>query len=357
MRFSPPPEKPFIIYRSSAGSGKTYTLALEYLTLALSQPTAYGSILAVTFTNKATQEMKSRIVEFLYQLANGQNEPLRQELERRTGLVGSALTERTQRVLRQLLHGYSYFAVMTIDSFFQRVVRSFAREMDLQAGFRVEIDQEKVLEAVIDQLLLGLGEAQHRKLRQWLTRFAEERVETGQAWDFRRDIKTLAYELFKEDYKQQQAQQADSTPVDMTTTLQQLRTRQRAFEQQMAQYGQQALAVMERHALTVDDFAYGKGGVAGYFPKLIDASDYEPGARAQAAMSDASRWSSKSSKKKAQNYRGRRRGAPRSSERSDRPPPAERGRLPLYRRVEPLCVYLRHSEPPGRAATGLQTGP
>ena len=300
MRPPATPEKPFIIYRSSAGSGKTYTLALEYLTLALRQPKAYGKILAVTFTNKATQEMKSRIVEFLYQLSRGQNEPLQQELEHRTGLTGPALTEQAQRVLRQLLHGYSYFAVMTIDSFFQRVVRSFAREMDLQAGFRIEIDQGKVLEEVIDQLLLTLGDTQHRKLRRWLTRFAEEKVETGKAWDFRRDIKTLAYELFKEDYKQQQAEQATAETVEMTVTLQKLRTRQRQFEQQMAQYGQQALTVMERHTLTVDDFAYGKSGVAGYFPKLIDASSYEPGARVLAAVGDASRWSSKSSKKKDQ---------------------------------------------------------
>ena len=293
-------EKPFIIYRSSAGSGKTYTLALEYLTLALQQPTAYRKILAVTFTNKATQEMKSRIVAFLYQLANGQNEPLRQQLEQRTGLVGRALTERAQQVLRQLLHGYSYFAVMTIDSFFQKVVRSFAREMDLQAGFSIEIDQTKVLEEVIDQLLLALGEPQHLTLRRWLTRFAEEKVETGQAWDFRRDIKMLAYELFKEDYKQQQAQEVALATVDMTATLRKLRTRQQQFEQQMKQYGQQALAMMERHALTVDDFSYGKNGVAGYFLKLIDTSGYEPGARVLAAVGDASKWSSKSSKKKEQ---------------------------------------------------------
>ena len=272
-----PPEKPFIIYRSSAGSGKTYTLALEYLTLALRQPTAYRKILAVTFTNKATQEMKSRIVDFLYQLANGQNEPLQRELEQRTGLVNAALIQRAQLVLRQLLHGYSYFAVMTIDSFFQKVVRAFAREMDLQAGFSIEIDQGKVLEEVIDQLLLTLGEPPHQKLRQWLTRFAEEKVETGQTWDFRRDIKTLAYELFKEDYKQQQAQEIASSPIDMSATLQKLRTRQRQFEQQMAHYGQQALTMMEHHALTVDDFAFKKGGVAGYFLKLIDGSNYEPG--------------------------------------------------------------------------------
>ncbi len=291
-------EKPFIIYRSSAGSGKTYTLALEYLTLALRQPTAYRSILAVTFTNKATQEMKTRIVEFLYQLANGHNEPLREELQRRTTLTGAALTERAQQVLRHLLHGYSYFAVMTINAFFQKVVRAFAREMNLQAGFSIEIDERKVLEEVLDELLLTLGDKQHRSLRRWLTRFAEEKVETGDSWDFRRDIKTLAQELFKEDYKQQRAQEP-ITP-DMGAALEALRTQRQQFEQQMQRYGQQGLAVMERHELAVEDFAYGKSSVANYFVKLVNTTDYEPGKRAERASEDAHQWTTKTSKKKDQ---------------------------------------------------------
>ena len=298
MIATPSTEKPFIIYRSSAGSGKTYTLALEYLTLALRQPTAYRGILAVTFTNKATQEMKTRIVEFLYQLANDRNKPLREELERRTALTDEALTERARQVLRQLLHGYSYFAVMTIDSFFQKVVRAFAREMNLQAGFSIELDERKVLEEVIDELLLSLGDEQQRSLRRWLTRFAEERVETGDSWDFRRDIKTLAGELFKEDYKQQRGSEAVAD--NMTSTLEKLRAERQQFEQQMQRFGQQGLALMERHALAVEDFAYGKSGVANYFNRIIDASNYVPGDRTDDARKDPNKWASKASKKKEQ---------------------------------------------------------
>ena len=294
----PVPEKPFIIYRSSAGSGKTYTLALEYLTLALQQPTAYRSILAVTFTNKATQEMKTRIMEFLYQLAHGRNQPLRQELERRTALTGQKLTERAQQVLRQLLHGYSYFAVMTIDAFFQKVVRAFAREMNLQAGFSIEIDEGKVLEEVIDELLLTLGDDQQKSLRQWLTRFAEEKVETGVSWDFRRDIKTLAQELFKEEYKLQRG--SEVVVDDMTATLEKLRAERLRFEQQMQRYGQEALGIMERRALVVKDFAYGDKGVAAYFSKLVDTTNYEPGQRVTEAAEDMQRWTTKASKKKEQ---------------------------------------------------------
>ena len=121
--------KNFKIYRSSAGSGKTYTLTREYLTLALQNPDYFRTILAVTFTNKATQEMKSRIVETLHELANGTQHTMRRELTELTGLSEAQLQERAKQVLSAVLHNYSHFAVSTIDSFFQRIIRSFAKEI------------------------------------------------------------------------------------------------------------------------------------------------------------------------------------------------------------------------------------
>ncbi|MEO0334094.1 MAG: UvrD-helicase domain-containing protein, partial [Bacteroidota bacterium] len=191
-------EKPFVIYRSSAGSGKTYTLAREYLKLSLRHPQAYRNILAVTFTNKATQEMKGRVLQYLHQVAKADNSPLRETLANELDLSELELSLKAENVLQNLLHGYSHFSVMTIDAFFQKVVRGFAREMGLQAGFRVELDIDRVLDEVIDQLLLDIGATQHKEIRRWLTRFAEEKVESGKSWDFRREIKELAKELFKE---------------------------------------------------------------------------------------------------------------------------------------------------------------
>ncbi len=193
-------EKPFIIYRSSAGSGKTYTLALEYLKLALRQPNAYRTILAVTFTNKATQEMKGRVLQYLHQVAKADESALRAVLAQELKLSEVELSLKAEQTLQYLLHGYSYFSVMTIDAFFQKVVRGFAREMGLQAGFTVELDLNRVLDEVIDRLLEAVGEKQNRSVRRWLTRFAEEKVESGSSWDFRKEMKELARELFKENY-------------------------------------------------------------------------------------------------------------------------------------------------------------
>nr|WKN36124.1 UvrD-helicase domain-containing protein [Tunicatimonas sp. TK19036] len=295
-------QKPFVIYRSSAGSGKTYTLALEYLKLALQQPVAYRSILAVTFTNKATQEMKGRILQYLYQVAKADESPLRRALSEELGKAELEISLQAETVLQHLLHGYSYFSVMTIDAFFQKVVRGFAREMGLQAGFQIELDLNKVLDAVIDQLLLEISEPQHRKLRQWLTRYAEEKVEEGNSWDFRKDLKQLAFELFKENYREKQSAMAAQsvTTQSAAALLEKLRELQQAFEKHMAEIGQAALAHMEQAGVSVADFSYGKNGVVGYFLKLVDGGPFVPGTRILQGLEDTEGWVSKKNPQREQ---------------------------------------------------------
>ena len=107
---------PFVIYRSSAGSGKTYTLTKEYLKLAFKHPDYFKHILAVTFTNKATKEMKSRILSVLSDLVKGSH-PLAYELKEATGFDDDQLKAQAQKILTSILHQYSYFSISTIDSF------------------------------------------------------------------------------------------------------------------------------------------------------------------------------------------------------------------------------------------------
>lgn len=194
--------KPFLLYRSSAGSGKTYTLTLEYLKLALRNPqSGYRQILAVTFTNKATQEMKERIVEELERLSQGVNpaEFLDQELMNQLGLDAQQLMDRARMTLLHVLHGYGHFAVSTIDSFFQKVIRSFAREMDLQAKFDLEMDTDAVLDKLVDRIVEKV--ADDTSLRSWLIAYAEEQLLDGKSWDIREGIKGLGKEIFQERFK------------------------------------------------------------------------------------------------------------------------------------------------------------
>ncbi|SFT86445.1 ATP-dependent exoDNAse (exonuclease V) beta subunit (contains helicase and exonuclease domains) [Algoriphagus locisalis] len=194
-------QRPFIIYKSSAGSGKTYTLTLEYLKLALQSPHAFKQILAVTFTNKATQEMKERILKDLTRLSREiiPSEFLDQELMKFLNMDEQGLQHAARETLLDILHGYGYFAVSTIDSFFQRVIRSFAKEMDLQAKFELELDQAAVLDRLVDRVVEQVSSDQN--LKKWLTEYAEERIEEGKSWDIRSALKGLGSEIFKENFK------------------------------------------------------------------------------------------------------------------------------------------------------------
>ena len=119
------------IYRASAGSGKTFTLALEYIKLLIDNPKSYRKILAVTFTNKATGEMKERILGKLYGVANGlasaadYTEKIKQQLP---GITDEEIRAKAGEALENILHDYGHFRIQTIDAFFQSVLRSLARE-------------------------------------------------------------------------------------------------------------------------------------------------------------------------------------------------------------------------------------
>lgn len=192
---------PFIIYKSSAGSGKTYTLTLEYLKLALANPGAFRQILAVTFTNKATAEMKERILKELVRLRTSVNpeEKMDFELMKALNVDEKGLRAKAAETLTAILHDYGHFAVNTIDSFFQKVVRAFAREMDLNAKFEVELDQQAVLDRVVDRVVMLVMEDDF--LHKWLVDYASDQIQNGKSWDIRRNIRDLGGQIFQEDFK------------------------------------------------------------------------------------------------------------------------------------------------------------
>ncbi len=194
-------DQPFIIYKSSAGSGKTYTLAMEYLKLALREPTAFRRILAVTFTNKATQEMKERILNELSRLRHEvkPSEKMDQELMQFLGVEEEALKARANACLSAILHDYSRLSVSTIDSFFQKVVRAFAREMDLNAKFEVEMDQHAVMEKIVERVVAKVRD--DKFLHKWLVDYAIQQIQEGKSWDIRSKIRELGMQLFQENFK------------------------------------------------------------------------------------------------------------------------------------------------------------
>lgn len=199
------------VYKASAGAGKTYTLAAEFIANLLNDfkttREPHRHQLAITFTRKATTEMKERILENLYELAHCVEEQqaflnvVRQKL-----LVPASDREislMTRSLLRQILHGYDRFHVTTIDSFFQSLLSNLAHELGLTATFKVDLNNDDLLQRGVDKMLQGL-ESDSQELK-WVSQYIEQRLEddSDKSWRVEHSLSNLARELTKESYVKQ----------------------------------------------------------------------------------------------------------------------------------------------------------
>lgn len=188
------------ILSASAGSGKTYRLSREFVKTSLQNidPSYASSILAMTFTNKATVEMKSRILELLRNIANGTEVINHSDLlfPLQESIGENEIRRRADQTLRFLLKNYHQFSISTIDSFFQQIIRQFQRELNLDQPFTVELDTNRVLDEAVDNLLEGLS-PESEEFR-WIIAWVGEKLANGKSWDIRVDLKNLGRELFKE---------------------------------------------------------------------------------------------------------------------------------------------------------------
>ena len=272
------------IYRASAGAGKTHKLTGEYLMLLFSQPGAYRRILAVTFTNKATDEMKTRIVQELYHLASGRASDYIQLLSSAYSLTERQVREQARKILVAILHDYSAFNISTIDRFFQQTMRAFTREIGLQGGYGIEMDQELVLTEAIDNLLADLEKPESKDLLGWLLRFAEDKIEDGGGWSLRKDIMSLSREVFKESYKAFSEEVgkdiADKQALDAYKN--ELYAIIRSVEAETKRLGEEGVALLKQFALQPSDFKGGSRSPFFYFEKLARGEMKEPTATFQA---------------------------------------------------------------------------
>lgn len=283
-------DKTFSIYRSSAGSGKTRTLAKEYLKLALkSRADYFKHILAVTFTNKSTQEMKDRILAYLDDFANGRENDLSDELRTELRLDASTFQMYAQEVQADILHKYSQFSISTIDAFFQKVIRSFTREAGLVGDYRLEVEQQPVMEEVIDNLIDELGS--NEQLTKWVVEFANENLVNERAWDVRSSLIKFSEEIFKEEYREieEEVEKITSVTNFFPDLLTKLRKRKFEFVKAVATKAKEAIAIIQQNGLTSDDFKYANGGVYGWFQKISriqSVSDFDVTALGKRPLGD-----------------------------------------------------------------------
>ncbi len=201
-------QKPaFSIYDASAGSGKTYTLVKEYLKIILlsSKPDAYRNILAITFTNKAVHEMKSRVVENLSEFAkeNPSDKALQlmHDIKTETGLNLKSITEKAKSIIKNLIHNYAAFDISTIDKFTHKVIRAFAHDLNLPITFEVSLDTENLLTEAVDAIIAEAGN--NDELTKLLVDFTMEKTDDDKSWDVSREIMETGRLILNENNQEQ----------------------------------------------------------------------------------------------------------------------------------------------------------
>jgi len=255
------------VIRASAGSGKTFNLVGAYLKLLFSDPSRYGHILAVTFTNKATAEMKTRIIEELYRIATGQQTAQIAFISEDTADRGDHIASLAMHLLKKHLHSYSDFAVCTIDAFYQRIIRSFMRELGLQSNYSIEIDSNGLLPELTGQLL---QKAEHdAELTRWLVQYAETLAEKGENWNFREKVSELGKEIFKERFgiKTREGIHLRYDRQLLKGYRDELLKLTRYHELEMAQMTAQCRKAMQQNRVDVEDFSNKQRGPAGFLLK------------------------------------------------------------------------------------------
>lgn len=263
------------IYKASAGSGKTYAITREYIHLLFKDIENYRHTLGVTFTNKATAEMKSRIITELDKLAKGLPSGYADDLVKEYNLTPAVIRQKAAFLLSRILHDYSHFTILTIDSFFQRVIRAFAREIGFYQGFDIELDQDRILTAAVDQMIFELDA--NPALKDWLVRFAEDKIVEGGSWNVNRDIENIGNEVFKENFKELSDNLIEKITdkaflENFGKKLDQIRS---DFESGFRQKGTEAVAIIRKYGLTADDFKGKSRSICTFFEKLSRTEKFD----------------------------------------------------------------------------------
>ncbi|MDD4604789.1 MAG: UvrD-helicase domain-containing protein [Dysgonamonadaceae bacterium] len=245
------------VYKASAGSGKTHQLTGKYIRLLFTAPHNYRHILAVTFTNKATDEMKSRIVEELNNLAVGNESGFLKQLMAEFKLSEQTIRQQSKGILQSILHNYSSFSISTIDGFFQQTMRAFTREMGIAGGYKVEVDNKSFLPEIVDLMLNELDEDGNENLIDWLLDFMKERIEDNKTWKINDEIVKLAYNLFDERFITLSApvQEQIKDKEALRLYKQKLYAIIRDYENRLKEIGKRAQNITNEHNLEFTDFS------------------------------------------------------------------------------------------------------
>ncbi|WP_411766236.1 UvrD-helicase domain-containing protein [Winogradskyella sp. A3E31] len=268
----------FTIYNASAGSGKTYTLAKSYLKILLSspQPNAFRHILAITFTNKAVNEMKQRIISMLKAFSSEESlsnpNSMFKDICKELNLSPEQLHSKSEAILNQIIHNYAAFDISTIDGFTHRVIRTFAFDLKLPVNFEVVLEQDDLLNKAVDNLIAKAGS--NPELTKVLVDFAIEKADDDKSWDIAYDFKAISKLLVQENDLKHVKTLKDKTLEDFKALKNNLRKQIKASEKNTKSEAESVLTSISEAGLEHNDFK--SGWLPKYFLKLTEGN-FSPG--------------------------------------------------------------------------------
>ncbi len=274
------------VVSASAGSGKTYNMAYSYILTLIDQPTRYRNLLAVTFTNKATDELKQRILQHLNGLSQGANGDFEAKLMHDLRLDSATIRSRAAEARNYILHDYNNFSILTIDKFFQRVMRAFIKELGKDLNFNLELQTDTLLGQAADRMLDELSTDE--QLRQWVMALIGENIEEGASWNIKGTLTTLGKELFREEYRSAAISTKDKAELQKIVASANATAKQQV--EQFKALGGEFVAAMNREGLLASDFKGGSRSFVNYVQKVAAGIVDAPSSAATKAAADTNEW-------------------------------------------------------------------
>lgn len=288
-----------LVYKASAGSGKTFTLAVQYIRQLIEDPYSYRRILAVTFTNKATTEMKERILSQLYGIATSlkSSNGYLKEIMKTSNKSVDEIRKAADTALKNIIHDYSRFRIETIDSFFQSVMRNLARELELGANMTIELNNGDVLSDAVDSMIEKLDRMSPTLY--WLLEYIEERIADDKRWNVSSEIKGFGRNIFDEAYIEKGV--ALREKLKDTKFIPQyrkkLQEKRESILDTMRGFSEHFQEILNANGLTPTDLKNGARGIGSYFNKIASGklSNDVRNSTVEKCLEGAENWTTKTS--------------------------------------------------------------
>ena len=279
-------KKAFFVYKASAGAGKTYNLALRYISICLDQfennRFAFEKILAITFTNKAVGEMKERILKFLEILSSpsgtdsdSAKRELIGNLQLEKQLTDNEIGTRAQNILKNILENYSRFSIMTIDKFYQLILNNYAFELQIPSNYRLELDEKVFMQQMVDLLLAQLGEDDRQELTNFVLKFMQQRIAEGSHWKIEKSLAQMGKQLYSDDafHYLKNIWNNETSPNNLENfrkLIEKIRKTVEATDNEIKSLAKNCIAQLPEQVDLKRDFAHGSNGFGNWLLQVAE---------------------------------------------------------------------------------------